>query len=372
MERKKIALIDPVGTKASMDTYNTSLLSALWQNDVEGLLYSNFHWTENPDHAFPFFSDSIGHNLSDIVLLPLKYLKVIRHLKNRRCSSVIIHIFHFNRLDEWILRKLRENNLQSIVIVHDVDSFVHSTDHSRMKRICDDLADVLVVHSEFVRSELMSRISASAAKKINVIPHGDFLSLASSGTSKTEARIMLKLDPDLPLVLFFGMIKPTKGMATLLRAWKFVQSNSTLFIAGRLRNISFKPFQTIIDEVPQSKNVRLMIRQVSKEERDLLFRSADLIVLPYTRIYHSGVLLMAMSYGVPVIVSRLGGFEETIKHELNGLLFDPENSVELATTINRLITDVSLSKKLSNNALQTILIHHGWNNIAIKFKALLS
>ncbi len=372
MKMKKVAIIDSIGIKAGMDNYDANLMSALARIDVEGLIYSNFLWNEFPEKSFPFFSESIGHSLSGLLLLPLKYLKIIRHAKLRSCSSVIIHVFHFNRMDEWVLEKIRAHGMRTIVIVHDVESFVKTTNSSRLKRICENLADVLIVHNNFVKDELSKRISSVASKKIHIIPHGDFLNLASGEISKKQSRKKLGLSVDRKIVLFFGMIKPTKGLDTLLHAWKKSDADTELVIAGRVREASFKNYQEIIDLEPQSRNIKLMIRQISREERDLLFRAADVVVLPYKRIYQSGVLIMAMSYGVPVIATRLKAFEEMLSHNSNALLVDIDNPVTLSEAISLLLNDSDLQKKLSENAIQAIHAQHSWAEIAGKFSKIIS
>lgn len=346
MKSPKIALIDPVGIKAGLDNYSTGLLSALIELGRDGILYSNFHWQEHPEISFPYFSEKIAHSYSEILLRPLKYLKIIRHAIAQGCTSVIIHVFHFNRMDEWLLKKLKQNKLKSIVIIHDVESFVHQTDKSRLKRICEGLADVLVVHSKFISDELSFLISKHASSKIQIIPHGDFLAFASDGISKMEARAKLNLDLEKPVVLFFGMIKPNKGLDTLLHSWKNVQSDSQLIVAGRMRNGSFEKYQEIIDSAPTTNNVKIFLRHIMTEERDLLFRAADMIILPYTKIYQSGVLLMAMSYGIPVIASKIKGFEEILKDKFNALLFEPGNSMQLSEAISSLSRDHQLQKNL--------------------------
>ena len=372
MKTKKAAIIDPIGIKAGMDSYDCNLLSSLARIDVDGLLYSNFLWNEFPEKSFHFFSESIGHSLSGIFLLPLKYLKIIRHAKLRSCDSIIIHVFHFNRMDEWVLEKIKAHGMKTIVIVHDVESFISVTNSTRLKRVCEKLADVLVVHNNFVFEELSKRISKETAEKIHVIPHGDFLNLASGSLSKAQARKKLGLNLEKKIVLFFGMIKETKGLDTLLHAWKNVDADSSLIIAGRLRNISFRKYQEIIDLEPASKNIHLMLRQIKNEERDLLLRAADLVVLPYKRIYQSGVLIMSMSYGVPVIVTRLKAFEEVLKHRYNALLVDVEDTRQLSEAISTLLNDTDLQESLASNALKTIHSKHNWSEIAMKFSKFIS
>jgi len=372
MKSQKLAIIDPIGFKAGLDSYNTDLLNALWDEGIEGLLYSDCHWLEHAENSFPFFSDSIGHSFSEILLRPLRIVKVFRHVRSMHCNSVLFHVFHFNKMDEWMIRKAKAFGLRVIIIVHDIESFIQKTSKLRLKIICEQLADILVVQNEFTSGELKQIISEEASARIRVIPHGHFLSLNVAGPDKKQCRAMLQLDPDKPIVLFFGMIKPTKGLDLLLHAWKDVQTDATLVVAGKLRKLSFDSFQRIISNELQKQDLRMMIRKISNTERDLLFRAADLIVLPYTRIYQSGVLLMAMSYKLPVIATRLRAFEEVIKNENNGILVDVGNTGLLAQAIDKLCVDADLRKRLSEAGLETVKVHHDWSQIASLYKTFLT
>lgn len=371
MNRKRVAIIDPIGSKAGLDSYNSDLLSALSEWNIDGFLYSNFHWADQPDHSFPFFSETIGHKFSGLILKPLRYLRVLRHAKDQKVTSVIIHVFHFNKMDEWIISKIRERGFKIIVIVHDIESFIQKTDLSRLKKICK-LADELIVHSKYIFDELRKFVAADTMEKVHIIPHGNFLKLANNKLSKAEARHRLNMDKDEKIVLFFGMIKPNKGLDILLHSWKNVQKPSRLIIAGRLRNLAFDPFQKIINEELSGNDLSLMIRQIGNEERDLLFRAADLIVLPYSRIYQSGVLLMAMSYGLPVIATDLKGFEEVIVNNENGLLVKVNDQEAITKAINKLIEDSELRKRLSFNAKKVVENNHNWIKIASQLKELLA
>ena len=371
MRQEKVAIIDPIGSKAGLDVYNKDLLNALQKQEVEGYLYSDCQWPEYPERSFPFFSDTIGHRFSDIVLRPLRFLKVLRHALKQKCSTVIFHVFHFNKMDEWMFRKVKASGLKLILIVHDVESFVQETNSVRLKNICEQLADILVVQNNFTAEELRQIVSEEGSVKIRLIPHGHFLSLSAGGQDKKTCREILQLDPEKPLVIFFGMIKPTKGLDQLFYAWKDVRTNATLLVAGRLRNMSFAPFQKIIKEDLQEKDLRMMIRKINNTERDLLFRAADVIVLPYTRIYQSGVLLMALSYKLPVIATRLRGFEEIIQNEKNGLLVDVGNVKLLSNAIDKLCGDIELRKKMAENGLKTLELNHDWNRIASLYKVIL-
>jgi len=168
------------------------------------------------------------------------------------------------------------------------------------------------------------------------------------------------------------MIKQTKGLDVLLNALPKTNPSCKLVIAGRLRKHSFSIYNEIIRREKLTGRILLKIHHISNEERNLLFSAADLIVLPYRKIYQSGILLMAMSYGLPIIASRLPAMEEIIHHGENGYLFEAGNQNQLSEQINYLLGDPSLGKKLAGQAFSDSAKHHDWKSIAASFYSLFS
>ena len=69
----------------------------------------------------------------------------------------------------------------------------------------------------------------------------------------------------------------------------------------------------------------------------MYYASSDIVVLPYRRIYQSGVLMMSLCYKKPVIVSDLPSFKEIIVDQENGVFFSSDDSVSLAHAVSKLI-----------------------------------
>jgi glycosyltransferase involved in cell wall biosynthesis len=158
-------------------------------------------------------------------------------------------------------------------------------------------ADAIIVHTAHARSELMRIAPGIDPGLVSVIHHGA-LTLAEPGPLPPE------LTPtDGPVVLCFGLIRPYKGIDTLLEAWSHVRG-AELWIVGR-------PMYDL--EIPA--HVGFVPRYVTPAEQAALFHRADIVVLPYLqseRFGFSGVLATAMAAAKATIVSELGGFLEAI------------------------------------------------------------
>jgi glycosyltransferase involved in cell wall biosynthesis len=107
----------------------------------------------------------------------------------------------------------------------------------------------------------------------------------------------------------------------------------------------------------------LQIGYVPDDMASAYYAAADIVVLPYRRIYQSGVLLMAMSYARTVVVSDLPGMTEVITDGENGYVFNSESKDDLAQVLTRALLDEGRRSRISAAALQYIQDNHDWNHI---------
>jgi glycosyltransferase involved in cell wall biosynthesis len=175
--------------------------------------------------------------------------------------------------------------------------------------------DAVIVHSRDGRERLTRELGVDA-NRVHVIPHGAFVHLAdtsasgSAGDSGAAPRAPGFAEgsgasppaTDAPVVLFFGLLRPYKGLDLLLEAWRGVEG-AELWIAGAPR------MDVSALDVDQP-GVRLIPRFIPDGDLPTYFRRADLVVLPYREIDQSGVLATALAFGKPMLLSDVGGFPE--------------------------------------------------------------
>jgi glycosyltransferase involved in cell wall biosynthesis len=167
-----------------------------------------------------------------------------------------------------------------------------------------DRVDAIVVHSEYGRRQLVERLGLAPAK-VHVIHHGAFDHVAAAPRAQLPPELASVPD-DAPVVLFAGLLRPYKGLDTLLRAWGHV-SGAQLWIAGR----PMMPLQALRAASPAG--VHWVPRFVTEGEIAALLERADVVVLPYSRTERfdqSGVLASALAFGKPAVVTDVGGFSE--------------------------------------------------------------
>lgn len=332
LKENKVLIIDPVGCKAGMDYYDNSLVTGFSEVGVCAEIASNY--INQVYHSKSFFrSKRLKGKLAKLLDWLVGFWNSFLYARKRHFKHVILHSFSSEVKDlyPYLLAKLF--SIRITTIVHDVSGFANG-DASFVRKLIYKYSFKLVVHNLYSKELLFGFLHEPLRGKVHVIPHGHFLSLPESHISKQDARNLLGIPKEEKMILFFGQIKKQKGLDLLIKALSQTDACIKLTIAGKPWKDSFDNYQSIIDELDLSKRVRLHIRYIEDAERDLFFKAADLVIIPYYEIYQSGVLLMAMSYGVPVLASNLRPNAEIINHLENGLLFESGSIHDLAESIN--------------------------------------
>jgi glycosyltransferase involved in cell wall biosynthesis len=135
-------------------------------------------------------------------------------------------------------------------------------------------------------------------------------------------------------ILFFGIVRPYKGLEVLIEALPIVlgQVDCKLIIAGEF----YEPLDHYLESVRRlglEPYVEVNDRYVPNEEIPQLLDRADVLVLPYRDATQSGVLRMALSSGLPAVASNVGAFPDEIQDGVSGLLVEPGDPDSLARAL---------------------------------------
>lgn len=347
-----------------MDQYDLNLAKSLINVSCRAKVYSNFSDENNKSLLDEHFTFYLKNNFYRGIRLLFEFISALRKSKREKLGIVILHVFHFSWLNYLFIILTKKFGFKLCLIVHDVESMVYASGNSRLKS-CTQRADCIVVHNKTTYNELLSKMSSSSERKLHIIPHGKFI-VELKREKREVALEYYNLDSAKYYLLFFGMIKKEKSLEVLLEAMSILPENIHLIIAGRMRGISFDVYAKQIEEKKLSQRVHPFIRYITNEERHLFFGLSDLSVLPYRRIYQSGVLLMAMSYGLPVVASDLPANKEVINNS-NGRLFRVGDASDLAFKVNSLIENTTERETIANHALDYVNLNHDWDKIAGSF-----
>lgn len=199
------------------------------------------------------------------------------------------------------------------------------------------LANHILVHTAKMKEELAAEFGIPDSK-ITIIPFGINNTVPNTALSRAEARKLTGVGQNLKTMLFFGNIAPYKGLEYLITAVASVMSRDPdyrLIIAGRPKGCEdyWREIQQTIEQTGVRERIIEKIEFVPDEQTEWYFKAADVLVLPYTHVFQSGVLFLGYSFGLPVLAADVGSLREDIVEGRTGLVFRPMDAGDLAAKI---------------------------------------
>jgi glycosyltransferase involved in cell wall biosynthesis len=233
------------------------------------------------------------------------------------------------------------------------------------------LADHIFVHTVKMKNELLEDFGVRG-KAVTVIPYGINNAVPNTDLTPAQAKQRLGIRSGDRTILFFGGLRPYKGVEHLVAAFQLIAQKHQgyrLIIAGERKNGSeryLSDIQEAIEGDGSRGRVVQKVEYVPDSEAELYFKAADVLVLPYNDIFQSGVLFLGYSFGLPVIATDVGSLREDVIEEKTGFVCRPRDPVDLARTIEKYF-DSSLFKNLDSRR-QEVRDHanrtHSWDAIA--------
>lgn len=198
-----------------------------------------------------------------------------------------------------------------------------------LSRICSDI----IVMSEYGRQEFAQMYGRT--KRVHTVPHGNYIGAYANEISYVEARQQLNIAPHKTVLLYFGQIKPYKGVNHLLAAFKQIKNpDAVLLVAGICRD---SDFLAEIQQAAQSDpRILLRLEFIKDEDIQIYMNACQWVILPYQKILNSGSALLALSFSRPVIVPQKGALTELIVDGEHGFSYAHER--DLAATLDRALT----------------------------------
>lgn len=293
-----------------------------------------------------------------------RFFKGLRYLASlvRLLIAVVAHrpdILHWQYhevpiLEALTIAVLRILGVSQVYTAHELLPWNPAPWDRRVFRLTYRMVNRVMVHREDEANVLASEFGV-ARHRVVVVGHGAYEDFATPEMDREAARANLDLPASAPIALFFGSIRPSKGLDVLLDAWPLVVRrlpDAVLCVVGKLLNPSASDaFRAVADRAGPD-TVRLDFRQVSPHEANLWYAAADVVVLPYRDIVASGVLRYAYSSSRPVVATMVGELPTLVREGETGHLVPPNVPDALADALVHLLSDRALSAELGGNALR--------------------
>jgi glycosyltransferase involved in cell wall biosynthesis len=177
-----------------------------------------------------------------------------------------------------------------------------------------------------------------------VLPHPIYTHFGAP-LPREEAERRLGLPSGRRTLLFFGLIREYKGLDILLQAFDLLDGRYQLVIAGEPYG-SFDKYQHLIDGGRAPADVHVFPDYIRDAEVKNYFSVADLTVLPYRSATQSGISSVSNHFGVPMVVTDVGGLKETVGARGTGIVCDEGTPACIAAAITRYFDDPALQEQL--------------------------
>lgn len=282
---------------------------------------------------------------------PLTWRRAADQIAQNGCDLVV--------LDWWTLiwqpgfaymaRRLRRQGIKTAFLCHNLFDHDARGPKRKLSELFLKQADAYIVQS----SEQMAQLRG-LKPQAELLFHMHPINTSFLAASKQPAkRGRLEL-------LFFGFIRPYKGLDILLEALSSLRDKEVFVtIVGEVWGDDEVLRQQIANaHIP---NIEAQLTYVSNEAAADYFERADAVVLPYRSATGSGVVALAYNYGKPVIASAVGGLKDAVVDGQTGWLVTPEDPLELAKAIQNLSRPKA---KAMQPAIEDFCHENSWETLA--------
>src|SRR5437763_6274368 len=229
-----------------------------------------------------------------------------------------------------------------VFTAHNVNAGKRDQNDSWLNRISlklqYSLCDHVFVHTHGMKSEMTSEFRIPETK-VSVIPFGINNTVPNTSLSSAEAKRQLGIGNNDKVLLFFGNIAAYKGLEYLIAAFSELLTknrNYRLLVVGKPKGP--ESYWNQIRRATESSGIgdRIIakIEYVPDQETALLFKAADVLILPYAHVFQSGVIFLSYAFGLPAIAADVASLRQEIIEGETGFVFKPRDSSDLARKIH--------------------------------------
>ncbi len=223
------------------------------------------------------------------------------------------------------------------------------------------LCEAKIVHSETTIKQM--RDLGINTTNSYIIPHGNYIDVYENNINRNDARKYLGYKTTDFIFLFFGLIERYKGVEDLLEAFKKIcikNKNAKLLIAGRCYDEDLNRKLNVFKN-KYTNNVKIYNSFIENNFVQYYYNCADVVVYPVKEITTSGSVILAQSFGKPIICPNLGNLKDIPK---NGVfLYEPNNITALYQAMKRAIKNRKFLVEMGESVFKYAQ-SFSWNRIA--------
>lgn len=267
----------------------------------------------------------------------------------------------------WRLISRIGYHCKTVLLCHNVEEHESIAGLRWLKRHFFQAADRLVVLSSVSLQQLKSlSVATPTVTLFHPLPtvYGD-------EQPQEAAKVQLGVPLEIPMILYFGLVRPYKGLIYLLEAARTLRRQGTSFhlrVAGEFYQ-GYNDAADLVSRWELEEYVTLENRFIPDREVAMYFSATDVVALPYLTATQSGIVPIAYQFNRPVVVTEVGGLPEVVRPGETGFLVPPGNSFELAEAIRKNLPDGF--RAMRRNVAQ-VKAQFSWENFTTQLERLLA
>jgi glycosyltransferase involved in cell wall biosynthesis len=312
------------------------------------------------------------------------------HHKVRRVWRGILFARAWNRVTNWILaehpdvaqfgairfpfqafylRRLRRAGVAVTQVCHEFEprevGSLRRWVHRRLSTRVYRCFDVIFLHTRENADRFLDHFAVDPSV-IHIIPHGnEAMFLETSDAGGTMHR-HYRIPSERPTILFFGGLRPSKGIPDLITAFSGViaEIDAHLVVAGPPAGVDPDEFRRQAAQLGVEDRVIIDDRYLPLAEVGPLMRTATVVALPYRTATASGVLQVAYAYARPVVATAVGALATDVVDGDTGLIVPAGDSDAMARALLKILSDPVEANEMGQRAQQMAMSEFAWEPIA--------
>jgi glycosyltransferase involved in cell wall biosynthesis len=294
----------------------------------------------------------------------VKTYRLLRKLSRQNFDFIITNTrFFITSLYGMLFSKLR-----NIPLIHIEHGSAHPVQPTRLLELIAKLYDHTIGHLVVAAAKKNVCVSEKVefflkhlgAKETIVIYNGvDTKKFSNNGNKIND---IIVLDP-VTTISFIGRLIYAKGIHDLITIFKEIKKDKKL----KLLIVGDGQYQNKLEKIAEKDSDVVFMGTKSSDEIVNILNNTDIFVNPS---YSEGLptsILEAGSVGIAIIATKVGGTDEIIENQKNGILIEPGDTQALKSSLEMLIDDVNLRIKIGTNVQKTVVEKFDWDIIMEKY-----
>ncbi len=276
---------------------------------------------------------------------PFNIIRTARYIRKKKPDMVLIQWWHPYFAPCYFLLAKFMGKQNITFVCHNVFPHERFPLDKKLTRLTLKNGTHFIVHAKEEQTELKQIMSHPDCQ---VTPHPSYNAFCFEHMTKAQARERLGLLADEKALLFFGFVRPYKGLKYLINAMPRVKEclgNMKLLVVGEFAGPDDKAaYIRQIKELSAADaalEASILIYDGYTPDREVeqYFAASDMVVLPYESATQSGIVQIAYGFGKPVVVTDVGGLPDVVSHDRTGYVVPPRDEKALAEAIVRYFTE---------------------------------